>query len=345
MGKKEHLEILKKGVTEWNRWRRKNPNEYPDFSDESLYGILSTKPIRVKGHRTDLSGINLSNARLRDSFLEYVILNNADLSNADLDAANLTDAQLVGANLENANLHDANLRRANLKSANLHNANLMYAQLVGTNLEDASLKNCNIYGIAVWKIQLSKNTDQSSLYINNYGEATIRVPSLEIAQLIYLLHDHKKIRDVLRAVGEKAILILGSFEPERKKILDAVADELVKMQYLPIIFDFEQIPGKNLTETIMTLAGMSRFVIGDLTKPKSIPQEAQAIIPNFKIPFVPIIKRGKKRWSMFDDMLVYDWVIQPTRTYSSQLDLIDNLKEIVVQAEKKYEELSIRKSQ
>jgi len=50
MGNKAHLKILKKGVTEWNRWRRKNPHEYPDFRDESLYGILSTKPIRVKGH-------------------------------------------------------------------------------------------------------------------------------------------------------------------------------------------------------------------------------------------------------------------------------------------------------
>ncbi len=292
MANPEHLEILKQGVSAWNQWRADNPALEPDFDRAFLMGLFSQGRLK-KGQRTRLSGINLSRARLRDAFLGFVDLNEADLTDADLTGANLRDANLRSAHLDNAILKDANLRRVNLSEAKLPGANLMRACLVEANLEGANLTNCNIYGVSVWAIKTNDKTNQSSLLIANYNEATIRVPSLEIAQFIYLLLNHKKLRDVIKAVGEKGVLILGRFTSERKEILDAVADELLELGYLPMIFDFEKIPGQDYTETIMTLAGTSKFIIADITQPKSLPQEAQAIIPNFKIPFVPIIQQGE----------------------------------------------------
>lgn len=79
------------------------------------------------------------------------------------------------------------------------------------------------------------------------------------------------------------------FTPERKTVLDALADELRKHNLLPIIFDFERSTNRDFTETVKILAGLSLFVIGDLTKPKSAPQEVTATVPDYQIPFVPIL--------------------------------------------------------
>jgi hypothetical protein len=38
---------------------------------------------------------------------------------------------------------------------------------------------------------------------------------------------------------------------------------------LPIVFDFDHPTGRDFTEMIKTLAGLSYFVIADITNPKS----------------------------------------------------------------------------
>jgi hypothetical protein len=48
---------------------------------------------------------------------------------------------------------------------------------------------------------------------------------------------------------------------------------LRRSEYLPMLFDFEKPEWRDLTETVTTLARMSRFIIADITDPKSIPQE------------------------------------------------------------------------
>lgn len=60
---------------------------------------------RLEG--ANMSGIQASNADLRDANMRGVILGKADLSNANLSGANMTDADLTGSNLSNVKLKGA----------------------------------------------------------------------------------------------------------------------------------------------------------------------------------------------------------------------------------------------
>jgi hypothetical protein len=62
----------------------------------------------------------------------------------------------------------------------------------------------------------------------------------------------------------------------------------------------------------VSLAGLARFVIVDLSGP-SVPQEITATVDLHEIPFVPILERERKDWSMFRDFLVKERVLEPVR--------------------------------
>jgi uncharacterized protein YjbI with pentapeptide repeats len=93
-----HIDILKSGVRNWNKWRKENRNVRPD-----------------------LRGIELRRADLQKANLER-----ANLAGADLERANL-----AGADLERANLQQANLQQANLNGADLQEANLNWLRFDG----------------------------------------------------------------------------------------------------------------------------------------------------------------------------------------------------------------------
>src|SRR5262245_40022085 len=207
-----------------------------------------------------------------------------------------------------------------------------------TVVEGAKFTGSKVYGMATWGLR-GEPAEQENLIITLDNEQMITVDNLEVAQFIYMLLDHKKIGDVITTIGEKAVLILGRFTKERKAILDAVADSLRGLKYLPIIFDFKKIPGQDYTHTVKVLAGLYRFVIADITQPKSIPQEAQAIIPDFKIPFVRIIQKGHKAWSMSEDFNLFDWVIKDVIEYPNKKTLVGNLAAVAGLAEEKHKQL------
>jgi hypothetical protein len=104
-------------------------------------------------------------------------------------------------------------------------------------------------------------------------------------------------------------LILGRFT-ERKELLDSIATKLRELNYLPIIFDFDRPTDHDLTETVKVLAGLARFVIADITNPRSVPLELQATVPDYMVPFVTILLRGQSAFGMFDDLpRKYHWAL------------------------------------
>jgi len=206
---------------------------------------------------------------------------------------------------------------------------LSKTNLVETILRDAVLTDCLIYGIAAWNVRLEGAT-QNSLIITPENEPHITVDNLKIAQFIYLLLNNQEIRDVIDTIGQKGVLILGRFSEERKLVLDALREKLRTLNFLPIVFDFERSAERDFTETIMILAGLSCFIIADITNPKSTPLELQATVPNYMIPFVPIIQEGEQPFSMFQDLEgKYDWVLD-ILVYDTPSNLIKGLERAVV---------------
>ena len=302
----EHVEILKQGVKVWNKWREENPETKPDLSGAHLLGAIL--------QRADLSGADLNGAFLRQ----------AHLYGADLSKANLKNAILVGATLSKANLTGADLTGANLASCSMNE---------GTIVEGAILTESRVYGIATWGM-IGKPADQSDLVITLDDEQTVTVDDLEIAQFIYLLLNNEKIRAVIDTIGEKGVLILGRFTPERKAVLDAIRDKLRELGFVPMMFDFEKPTQRDFTETIKTLAGMSRFIIADISEPKSIPLELQAIVPDYAIPVVPIFQirqdeEAEEAFAMIRDLQKYDWVFDVLE-YETPGVLLDSFEEEIV---------------
>ncbi|HEY7415953.1 MAG TPA: hypothetical protein VH593_12220, partial [Ktedonobacteraceae bacterium] len=106
-------------------------------------------------------------------------------------------------------------------------------------------------------------------------------------------------------------------------------------KYLPIIFDFDQPADFNYTETVKTLAGLSRFIIADLSR-LLIPQELYATVPHFKIPFVSTLEAGRKPFAMAPDLLEYPWIVGPPVLFASTDELVSLMPtKIIAPAEEK----------
>ena len=250
---------------------------------------------------------------------------------ANLLFANLLKVDLEGANLDEANIAGAELSHANLSRTSIVGANLSLATMVKTNLSEAILSDSAVYGISAWGVKLEDIKQQKNLRVTPREESAVYVDNLEVAQFVYLILHNDKIRSIIDTIGEKGVLILGRFTPERKVILDAIRNKLRELGFVPMMFDFEKPTQRDFTETIKTLAGMSRFIIADITNPKSAPLELQAIMPDYMIPFVPIIEKGEEPFSMFRDLKQKygDWVLD-VLVYTSQDELIDVMDVAVV---------------
>jgi uncharacterized protein YjbI with pentapeptide repeats len=310
---------------------------------------------RVDLATADLRGANLGRADMRETNLIAADLTNAilndaqctgaNLSGANLNRANLWGVNLWGANLSGANLVDAELWRANLthtnfSHANLGRADLTSALLIETNLQHTNLAGASVYGIAAWNIQL-EGAVQTDLIITPPSEPRVTVDDLEIAQFIYLLLNHQKLRQAFNAVTERGVLILGRFGGGGLEVLQSMAARLRLMQYLPIIFDFERPASRDYTETVKTLVGLSRFVIVDLSGP-SVPQELYASVPFFDSPFIPILESGRNTYSMFRDLPKYPWVLKPPVEFASTEHLLEIMpSKIVAAAEEKHTERQV----
>src|SRR4051812_31140643 len=270
----------------------------------------------------------------------------ADLVEATLVAANLVSADLIQANLVAANLVAANLVGANLVQANLTGANLNGANLNGADLANADLTDCHVHGISAWRLILD-GTTQKDLVITADDEPEITVDNIEVAQFIYLLLHNEKIRDAIDTIGKKGVLLLGRFTGGRIALLERLRDELRKRGFLPMVFNFERPETKDFTETVRTLAGLSRFIIADITSPRPTPLELQATVPEYMVPFVPIIEQGEEPFAMFKDLWVKHrkWVFEPI-SYTSVEELVQGLSEGIIEpALERFDELMKMKAE
>lgn len=358
MANEEQLALLRQGVAVWNRWRKEHDEPRPD-----LYGadLRQARLNRANLHGADLRNANLSqaslvganlcfanltqanlgSAHLRGTYLSRATLALTNLSRADLRQAHLDGAKLLAtdlseANLSNANLYSTSLNRVNLSGADLSSAKLTGAQFVRTNLTNATLTQCSVYGIALWNVQL-EGAIQDTLIITPEDEPTIAVDDLEIAQFISLLLSQNKLRTTFDAVMERGVLLLGRFSGGGLEVLQAIAARLREERYLPIMLNLDRPDDRTHRERVQTLAGLSRFIIADVSGP-SVAPELYATVPHFKIPFVPIFEAGKEPFALAADLLEYPWVVKPSVIFTSIEELVSLVSsKIIAPAEEKHQ--------
>jgi len=132
-----HVDILKRSVESWNKWREENPELLPDLSGADLF-------------EADLPRANLRRANLSHSVLQGAVLRDTDLTEANLENADLSgtwsaNQKWAGDPIERlawpsgAELQNADLRRAVLRGADLKGVDLIAANLSGADLRKAVL--------------------------------------------------------------------------------------------------------------------------------------------------------------------------------------------------------------
>lgn len=320
-----------------------------NFSEADLRGADLSEAY-LKG--SDLRKANLHGARLSEADLRGANLTGATLSEADLRGANLSTAHLIGANLSKAHLKGADLKEADLVSANLHGADLSKtylrttdlrradlsdadlagAILAGTKIDNARLSGSSVYGVNFSDLA-GEFEQHNDLIISPYGSPVITVDHYPVAQFVYLILNHAEVSNAIQALTSKFVLILGSFaSPERKVIVEALKGKLREYDLLPVVFHLERASELDFTHTIKTLVDLSYFVIADLTNPHAAPLELEGSLPDYQVPFAPIIQQGEQPFAMMVGLHEkHNWVLD-TFCYENSESLINALRSSIMDA-------------
>jgi len=145
--------------------------------------------------------------------------------------------------------------------------------------------------------------------------------------------------EILSELSRRRVLILGRFSGRRLRILEALKDHLATLpnSYVPELFTFEKPASRDLLEAIVAFAGLSRFIIADLSEAKSVPSELEAIVPSFpSVPVVPIINARGREFATFAAIGRRENVVRPILRYKNIGELLDKVtREGVPRAEAK----------
>ena len=299
MSEDKYIKLLRLGKTAWNNHRQENYTDRVNFNCVNLDGF-------------DFEGYNLNNCHFYQSSLQRCNLNKTEICWSSFFHCKLANSTIINPDIihysEETSFQGVNLRWSSFAESDLQSVNMKGALFEGVHLHNCNLKGADIsfsriHGLSSWGNDTDETTIQNDLIITPHDESTVKVDNFEIAQFLYLIITNKKIRRIIDTLATKVVLILGSFSPDDKKNLDQIKSSLTKLNYIPVLFDFDKPTSRNLTETVSTIAHLSKFVIADLTNPRSIPHELASISPILKsVPIIPIIKEGQAPYSMFFDL-------------------------------------------
>ena len=334
METQEHKNVLKNGDVEWNKWRTANPNIPPSLRNITFTSEFGdTKDFY---NLPNFEGVNFSNTDLHMASLRNCFFHNCCFDGAKITFADLVDANFCSCSFKNANMRVTKIGSAIFDNCTFEDSDLSYCSaektsfinskftntllehinFVSCDFSNTQMKECHVYGVSSWDLNL-ENAVQENLIITKDEQPTITVENIELAQFIYLMINNANLRNIIDTITSKVVLILGNFSPNRKIILDKVRVKLKHYDLIPVMFDFEKPSSRTLTETVYTLANMSKFVIADLSSPRCIPHELATIVPRLpSIKFYPIVLKGEKEYGMFEDFKAYPWV-KPIQEYET----------------------------
>ena len=117
---------------------------------------------------------------------------------------------------------------------------------------------------------------------------------------MHYLSNHRKMRDMLNILNARGVLLLGRFMDGGLDRLYSIRELLQGKGYMPMILGFVRADSRSLIETIVTMAGLSKFIIADLSGP-SVPAELATILSQIK---KPVLTFGKS-YRLLADMMDY----------------------------------------
>jgi uncharacterized protein YjbI with pentapeptide repeats len=317
-----------------------------DLSGADITGARLTGAHLSRSHFTgsSLTGASLSGAHLSGADLSRVDLREADITGADLRGAHLTGAHLSGADLREADLSGADITGADLREAHLTGARLTGADLTGArltgadlsgarllkaNLGGADLSGCRVCGILAEDLTIDGETKQSDLLITQIGQSVVAVDRLELAQFIGLLLDNESMRDLIDTIKINVALLVGRFSPERTTVRDAMREKLRQSGLTPVLFELKPQGAPDLTGTVELLARMARFIIADISCPKSIPRELEAILSHLgRTPVLPLSFSGSSGYDIPVAWHGNTWLLK-THEYKDECALMDSLRKVI----------------
>lgn len=326
MASKAHIRRLRQGPESWNAWRESH-DVRPDLRDWDFEQTHPPKE-RLQFHGSfdgfnfagsDLHGISARNLTFCDCNFDGCAIDVADLCfsgffgcsfvGATLRVTRIGSASFVNCDFTDADLGYCTAEETSFAGSRLHGCSLKHMSLVKVDFSRADLRAVQVYGISAWDLKLSR-TRQQDIVVGRESDSQITVDNIELAQFIHLLIRNRRIRSVIDTITSKVVLLLGRFSPRRKPVLDALRRFLRAQDYVPVLFDFAGPKNRDLTETIRTLGHLARFVIVDLTDPKSVPHELYQLVPFLpSVPVQPIIAEGQEPFAMFEHHQRYPWVL------------------------------------
>jgi uncharacterized protein YjbI with pentapeptide repeats len=288
----------------------------------------------------DLRDANLAGADLRSAYLSQATLSGADLSDANLSAAIAPDASFERVRLFKTKLKEANLSGAlfmwadlvqvDLSKADLSRANLSYVRLAECDLSEARLVDCLVAGIRVTRLSLD-GAKQSNLVLAFGNTYPISVDELEVAQFVSTLLESESIRKLIDLPFAGMVLILGCFAGEKRALLDAMRRELKSNGYSTVVIDFSNATLRQDTKTLLSLAGLVRFIIAEITESRGVLQALVSIVENPPpVPIQLVHERGTSPRRLNESMKRYPWVFKP-RPYKDSGELVTLLREEMIQ--------------
>ena len=183
-------------------------------------------------------------------------------------------------------------------------------------LEGADLRGACMWGCSYWGVELDQTTHQDGIRIasdfdwvefamktrSRRGAAAseifdITIDDLRVADFVGQIKVYpERVSDMINAASSKFVLLLGRFTGPQRAILDDVlAPGLTRRNYIPMVFDFPPPRNRDVIESVAILAGLSHFVIANLTDARSTPLESRTPGPYAGDTLLPPGASGRSR--------------------------------------------------
>lgn len=332
-------QIILQGAKKWNLWREQN-TESISFNNPDWYDCPGIDGMQAKGNNlVNFSGMDLSGVSIFKAFAEGIHLRKTKFDGATFEEGDFSRADFSGAIFVNTKFNKTIFTGANFEGASFINCNLNRVNLVGANFRVKEITETVIYGIAAWDIEMSDDSKQSNLVIEktydlysdfiSQGRIPMMVDDIELAQFVYYLNNHKKMRDAINVLNDKGVLLLGRFKGGGLERLYSMREWFKSKGYMAMIFDFARPDNLSLTETVITMAGLSKFVVVDLSG-SSVPAELSSILSQIK---KPVLTFGDP-YALFPDLSDQTKIL----SIDDEVQLLEGLEDRLPELEKLYAE-------